>query len=300
MFAYPASSDNVAKHTCKLLLSRSKRDLDAAYPTFSAQLPADGGIGACAFGVVLRRPRPGGTKTRRRRGRFGGGLCRSGPAGAASIYPPFLDWARPSRPLVHDPGSNSRWGPTIGRRVSPGTTFLTSATVKAGPPPAILPALLPVLPPALCLGLARYRFRFLSSRSALSVRDNQPINVEFVRHTSIRMGKPPVIADLMIGRDLGVGTNRPELQFGLRVADLRAAAQAQQTGQSTTNRKRPYDFLFFPPGPLTAVLAREIVHNPVPRLFPVLPDGTVNSFGVGPRLAVAGAIPIQGLMVIRL
>ena len=43
------------------------------------------------------------------------------------------------------------------------------------------------------------------------------------------------MADLMIGRDLGVGANRPELEFGLRIADLHAAAQALQFGQSTTN-----------------------------------------------------------------
>ena len=56
---------------------------------------------------------------------------------------------------------------------------------------------------------------------------------QFGRHTRATAWESHLVADFMIGRDLGVGTNKPEFQFGFRVADLHAVAQAQASIQST-------------------------------------------------------------------
>jgi len=82
------------------------------------------------------------------------------------------------------------------------------------------------------------------------------------------------VADFMIGRDLGIGANNTQLQLGIRIADLYAAAQLTQTGQST----------FYSFGCFCSVTA------------PTSASGNWSSkfFGVGPRLAVTGDIPIGG------
>jgi hypothetical protein len=101
-----------------------------------------------------------------------------------------------------------------------------------------------------------------------------------------------LVADLMIGRDLGVGTNRPELQFGLRVADLRAAAQALQTGQSTTVANSLTTF-YSSRLPFPGSGARSSSQTSSSS-FSSFAKWNSEFFGVGPRVAVAGAIPIQG------
>jgi hypothetical protein len=97
----------------------------------------------------------------------------------------------------------------------------------------------------------------------------------------------------MVGRDLGMGTNAPELQFGFRIADLRAAAQAQQSGQSTTTTTTSrtfYSSFSFAraratAGPVTTSSSSSSASF-----------GSWNSrfFGAGPRLAIAGSAPIVG------
>jgi hypothetical protein len=42
-----------------------------------------------------------------------------------------------------------------------------------------------------------------------------------------------LVADFMVGRDLGVGSNAPELMFGIRVADLQATAHVNEIGKQT-------------------------------------------------------------------
>jgi len=42
-----------------------------------------------------------------------------------------------------------------------------------------------------------------------------------------------LVADFMVGRDLGVGSNAPQVQFGIRVADLHASAHVNDMGQRT-------------------------------------------------------------------
>jgi hypothetical protein len=84
-----------------------------------------------------------------------------------------------------------------------------------------------------------------------------------------------LVADFMVGRDLGVGSNAPELLFGIRVADLHATAHVNEFGKQTF-----YSSGVFPPTITTAQSA----------------SGTWSSrfFGAGPRLALTGSAPIAG------
>jgi hypothetical protein len=83
-----------------------------------------------------------------------------------------------------------------------------------------------------------------------------------------------LVADFMIGRDLGLGTGAVQFQFGIRVADLSATAQVQEAGTRTF-----YSFgcSCVLPGAQTAT-----------------GDWTSRLFGAGPRLALIGAVPIAG------
>ena len=85
-----------------------------------------------------------------------------------------------------------------------------------------------------------------------------------------------LVADFMIGRDLGVGANTPELQFGIRIADLHASAHLDASAQRT----------FYTPtafGGTTITTAQSGSG-----------DWSSRFFGVGPRLAIVGGIPIVG------
>jgi len=84
-----------------------------------------------------------------------------------------------------------------------------------------------------------------------------------------------LVADFMVGRDLGVGSNAPELLFGIRVADLHATAYVNEFGKQTF-----YSSGVFPPVMTTMQSA----------------SGTWSSrfFGAGPRLALTGSVPITG------
>jgi hypothetical protein len=99
-----------------------------------------------------------------------------------------------------------------------------------------------------------------------------------VRNTSLTSSQGTeseshLVADFMIGRDLGVGVDKPELLLGIRVADLSASAHVVETGQRTF-----YSGTGVVTGPQSAV-----------------GDWNSRFFGVGPRVAIAGAIPIVGL-----
>lgn len=84
-----------------------------------------------------------------------------------------------------------------------------------------------------------------------------------------------LVADFMIGRDLGVGSNAPELQVGVRVADLRASAHVNTLVKATF-----YSSGVFPPAVTATATA---VANFSSRFF-----------GAGPRLAATGNVPITG------
>jgi len=91
-----------------------------------------------------------------------------------------------------------------------------------------------------------------------------------------------LVADFMVGRDLGMGSNAPELQFGLRIADLRASAT--ETATTTSNITRTfYTFTCF---------CYATNHSTSTSTT----SATWNSqfFGIGPRVAVAGSLPIRG------
>jgi hypothetical protein len=81
-----------------------------------------------------------------------------------------------------------------------------------------------------------------------------------------------LVADLMIGRDLGLGSGTAQVQFGIRVADLWASAQVQESGQRT----------FY--SHFSSVTVAQTATG----------DWSSRFFGAGPRLAFTGAIPIVG------
>jgi hypothetical protein len=92
------------------------------------------------------------------------------------------------------------------------------------------------------------------------------------------------VADFMIGRDLGVGATPPELQFGIRIAALHAAAQARENSTSTST-STPFYFLDpFPLGPSTTTTTSASAFAAWNSDF----------FGGGPRVAITGAVPIVG------
>lgn len=84
-----------------------------------------------------------------------------------------------------------------------------------------------------------------------------------------------LVVDFMAGRDLGVGSNAPELQFGVRVADLYASAHINESGKATF-----YSSHVFPPTVTTAQTA--------------VTSFSSRFFGAGPRLAMTGNVPITG------
>ena len=86
-----------------------------------------------------------------------------------------------------------------------------------------------------------------------------------------------LVADFMIGRDLGVGGNTPELEFGIRIADLHAAAQMVESSQRT----------FYTPTTIVTT-ARSSLDNWNSRFF-----------GVGPRLAIVGGYSDRRRVVVR-
>ena len=97
-----------------------------------------------------------------------------------------------------------------------------------------------------------------------------------------------LVADLMIGRDMGIGANKPELEFGLRIADLYAAARASQTGQSNTTINTLTTFY------TPTVIGTRTGSQSSSSSSSSFASWNSRFFGVGPRVAVAGATPIQG------
>ena len=90
-----------------------------------------------------------------------------------------------------------------------------------------------------------------------------------------------LVADFMIGRDFGFGADRPQLQFGLRVADLHAAAQAQENSKSTSSTTTFYS-------------GSVIAHSSASASGSAFATWGSNFFGVGPRVAVIDSVPLAG------
>ena len=86
-----------------------------------------------------------------------------------------------------------------------------------------------------------------------------------------------LVADFMVGRDLGIGSQAPwlQLQFGIRVADLWATA-------SETGLSRRHFYSSHAPGDTRTISETAIG------------AWTSGFFGAGPRLAIVGDIPILG------
>lgn len=88
------------------------------------------------------------------------------------------------------------------------------------------------------------------------------------------------VADLMIGRDFGLGATAGEIELGLRIADLTATAWARQSGQTTTT--------FF------SSSSYHGSSDPTSSSSQTA-TGTWRSqfFGGGPRAAVTGTVPLS-------
>jgi hypothetical protein len=89
----------------------------------------------------------------------------------------------------------------------------------------------------------------------------------------------------MIGRDLGLGAVRPDVQFGVRVADLRAAGSAQINNQSILNSTTFYS------GSGGLIVVDQTTATTTTTAFA---SWKSRFFGIGPRAAIAGGIPISG------
>jgi Legionella pneumophila major outer membrane protein precursor len=89
-----------------------------------------------------------------------------------------------------------------------------------------------------------------------------------------------LVADFMVGRDYGLGTTTGQLQFGIRLADLSAKTWAQQSATTSSSFFSTYFGTLLGSGSTSSTETA---------------TGAFNSrfFGVGPRLAVTGSIPIQ-------
>jgi hypothetical protein len=100
-----------------------------------------------------------------------------------------------------------------------------------------------------------------------------------------------IVADFMVGRDIGVGANAPQVQFGFRIADLRATGQAQGTTQSTTRTDTQRTFYSSSAFPSIVTTKSSTTSSSSSSFF-----ARWNSrfFGVGPRIAVVGGVPIAG------
>ncbi len=98
-----------------------------------------------------------------------------------------------------------------------------------------------------------------------------------------------LVADLMIGRDLGIGRSSNELQFGLRIADLYAAAQAFQASQSNTTSNSLTTF--YTPSVGFGTRTSSSSSSSSSSSFA---SWRSRFFGVGPRIAFTGGVPIQG------
>ena len=89
-----------------------------------------------------------------------------------------------------------------------------------------------------------------------------------------------LVTDFMVGRDYGLGTTTGELQLGIRLADLSAKTWAQQSATTSSSFFSSYGGTPLGSGSTSSTQTA---------------SGTFNSrfFGVGPRLAVTGSLPIQ-------
>ncbi len=90
-----------------------------------------------------------------------------------------------------------------------------------------------------------------------------------------------LVSDFMIGRDLGVGAHNPQFQFGIRVADLHAAAQAQENSKSSSSSTTFYS-------------GSAIAHSSQSASSSAFATWRSNFFGVGPRMAVIDSVPLAG------
>ena len=123
-----------------------------------------------------------------------------------------------------------------------------------------------------------FDFRYGKTRSRSAASSSFQSSVSFFAtqtsstNNSATEREHHLVADFMIGRDLGVGTDRPEFEFGIRIADLYAAAHMAAYGQRT-----------FYSGSGTVTTAQSGSG-----------DWTSRFFGIGPRLAIVGGVPIVG------
>ncbi len=103
-----------------------------------------------------------------------------------------------------------------------------------------------------------------------------------------------LVADFMIGRDLGLGAHVPQVQFGIRVADLQLAASANTISSSTTTGTLKRTF-YCPSRLFAGGVCTSIAPLPTSSASSTaFASWNSNFFGVGPRLALTQDVPLVG------
>jgi hypothetical protein len=99
-----------------------------------------------------------------------------------------------------------------------------------------------------------------------------------------------LVTDFMIGRDLGIGANRPEIELGLRIADLRASGQISETTNSTTTTTTTATFYSYLSG-----TSHPTSTNSTSAATSAFGSWNSQFFGFGPRAAITGGVPLVGV-----
>lgn len=138
-----------------------------------------------------------------------------------------------------------------------------------------------------------------SSSSTIFTTFGIPLGSPFTGYTGFRVNtqadsstarttqrESHLVANFMIGRELGLGLGafRPDVQFGVRIADLRAAATSQINNQSTLTSTTFYS------GTTLNIVDQTITTTGTSAFA----SWKSRFFGIGPRAAIAGGVPISG------
>jgi hypothetical protein len=102
------------------------------------------------------------------------------------------------------------------------------------------------------------------------------------------------VLDFMIGRDVGIGGTKGEFEFGVRVADLQANAQAQGNTNSLTIITGQRTFYVPSSFGVAAHVGHSILSGSSSSSSSFSANWNSRFFGVGPRAAITDSVPIVG------
>jgi hypothetical protein len=103
-----------------------------------------------------------------------------------------------------------------------------------------------------------------------------------------------LVTDFMAGRDIGMGANPAEFEFGIRIADLQAAAQESESTNSTTTGSVVQTFYCATHGGVAATCPSQTALTPTTSSTSAFADWSSHFFGVGPRVAITQDVPLVG------